>query len=126
MRSCRRKRPPRSLLQEEAFAVSPARGLKRLSRRPQVWDTFGNTLGIVLRRMMAGDTPTEAFAAWESSIFPVTLLEFKFWPIWQSVNFLWVKPEHRVLFCAVGSFLWNGYLSFVGGKKQGTQTPRGY
>ena len=92
----------------------------------QVWDTVGNTLGIVLRRMMAGDSVAEAIAAWESAIVGVTILEFKFWPIWQSINFLWVPPGQRVLFCALGSFLWNGYLSFIGGKRQGPPTSRGY
>ncbi len=78
-----------------------------------LWGTISNTLGIIGRRLLEGDSPHHAWMVWVDKILVVTASELWFWPFWSAFNFYVVPKPLRVLFNSFGAFVWNCYLSYV-------------
>jgi len=67
-----------------------------------VWGTISNTLNIVGRSLIEARGPEAAFSKWRTEIQEVTVSEFKFFPIWNAVNFHLIPHQWRVSFGAFG------------------------
>ena len=67
-----------------------------------VWGTISNTLNIVGRSLIEARGPEAAFSKWRTEIQEVTVSEFKFFPIWNAVNFHLIPHQWRVSFGACG------------------------
>ena len=76
-----------------------------------VWGTISNCIGLILRRIAAGDSTKEAARLWSQRYTEVFMTGYKFWPCWQSITYSVVPSDSRVYFVAVGAFFWNTYLS---------------
>ena len=88
-----------------------------------LWGTVSNTLGIIGRRLLEGDSPRHAAAVWVDKILGVTASELWFWPFWSAFNFYLVPKPLRVLFNSLGAFVWNCYLSYVAISEPVDSTP---
>jgi len=78
-----------------------------------VWGTLSNSASLVLRRMLAGDSPNKSVAFWNSKIMQVTKTNMAFWPAWMLFNFALVPQAMQVRVTAVGAFCFNIFMSFV-------------
>jgi hypothetical protein len=78
-----------------------------------LWGTISNTLGIIGRRLLEGDSLRHVRVFWVDNILSVTASELWFWPFWSAFNFYVVPKSFRVLFNSLGAFVWNCYLSYV-------------
>jgi len=82
-----------------------------------VWGTLSNSLSLVLRRMLAGDSPNKSVAFWNSKIIQVTRSNMAFWPVWMLLNFALVPQAMQVRVTAVGAFCFNIFMSYVSAQK---------
>jgi len=78
-----------------------------------IWGILSNSVGIVGRRMLEGDTQSEALRVWNSKIVSVTIMDFQFWPLWAIINFQVIPKKLQVSFVALGAIIWNVYISLV-------------
>lgn len=78
-----------------------------------IWGILSNSVGIIGRRMLEGDTSTEAIHVWHGKILHVTIVDFQFWPMWSVINFQLVPKPLQVSFTAAGAIIWNVYMSLV-------------
>ncbi len=78
-----------------------------------VWGVLSNSVGIIGRRILEGDTYEQAAKIWYGKIINVTLLDFQFWPLWSVINFEFVPKPLQVSFTALGAIVWNVYISLV-------------
>ena len=78
-----------------------------------VWGILSNSVGIIGRRMLEGDRRSSAMRVWNSKIVNVTLMDFKFWPMWAIINFQVVPKKLQVAFVALGAIIWNIYMALV-------------
>jgi len=86
-----------------------------------VWGTTSNSIGLVGRRLLAGDSAERAVDLWNKNILEITRSEFAFWPLWQAVNFCLVPTEWQVAFTSLGAFTWNTFLSLKAASVQGSE-----
>lgn len=78
-----------------------------------VWGILSNSVGIIGRRMLEGDRRSSAVRIWHSKIVAVTLMDFRFWPMWAIINFQVVPKKLQVAFVALGAIIWNIYMALV-------------
>jgi hypothetical protein len=78
-----------------------------------VWGVLSNSVGIIGRRILEGDTYAQAAKIWYGKIINVTLLDFQFWPLWSVINFEFLPKKLQVSFTALGAIVWNVYISLV-------------
>lgn len=78
-----------------------------------LWGTTSNSVGIVGRRMLEGDSLAHAVNIWADNILSVTAWELRFWPLWSACEFYLVATTFQVVFASFGALLWNIYLSYT-------------
>lgn len=78
-----------------------------------VWGTLGNTIALVGRRLLAGDSWDDSVKLWSDKIFPVTQKQLFFWPAWQAMNFALVPTPMQAQVTGAGSFFFNVFMSWV-------------
>jgi len=88
-----------------------------------VWGTLSNSASLVLRRMLAGDSPNMSVAFWNSKIMQVTRSNMAFWPVWMLVNFALVPQAMQVRVTAVGAFCFNIFMSYVSSQRNQPACP---
>mmetsp|Transcript_28660 Transcript_28660/g.55934 ORF Transcript_28660/g.55934 Transcript_28660/m.55934 type:complete len:386 (-) Transcript_28660:346-1503(-) len=82
-----------------------------------VWGTLSNSISLVLRRILAGDSAMKSVEFWNSKILSVTKTNFAFWPAWMLINFALVPQQYHVRFTAVGAFCFNIFMSYISSQK---------
>eukprot|EP00283_Hemiselmis_rufescens_P001128 CAMPEP_0173469504 /NCGR_PEP_ID=MMETSP1357-20121228/77395_1 /TAXON_ID=77926 /ORGANISM="Hemiselmis rufescens, Strain PCC563" /LENGTH=197 /DNA_ID=CAMNT_0014437749 /DNA_START=347 /DNA_END=940 /DNA_ORIENTATION=- len=87
------------------------------------YGTISNTVGIIGRRMLGGDSALDAYASWRGKIVEVTKRQQMFWMTWQLLAFGVMKPEHAVPMNAFGGFLWNTFMSWVASRPPPSISP---
>ena len=87
-----------------------------------VWGTISNSLNLAGRVLLDGRGARCAYMKWQKELVPVTVSEWKFWPLWNALSFHFGSPEGRVAFNALGCLVWNIYISALVSKDRDIRT----
>lgn len=68
---------------------------------------LANTVSLILRRIVIGDSPKRAVHFWHEKIMPMMAHQMCFWPAYQIITFAFIPAHLQVMFSAMGSFFFN-------------------
>jgi len=78
-----------------------------------IFSTVGNLANMMMRNMLAGNTPADAWRMTQPKLWPVIKLDWKVFPLYDLVVFSLVPKHVQALCTACVCCLWNGYISSV-------------
>eukprot|EP00879_Flechtneria_rotunda_P002197 GHRR01002383.1.p3 GENE.GHRR01002383.1~~GHRR01002383.1.p3 ORF type:complete len:121 (+),score=30.33 GHRR01002383.1:761-1123(+) len=79
----------------------------------------GIGLFFVCMSMLEGNRPAEAWQSTKEKFKPTLMANYVLWPAANLINFAFVPPQQRILYCNAVYVFWASFLSAMASKKPG-------